>query len=230
VADVIGVDGVYVDRKTLAIPADNFLAWDLEKPLRLARRFDLVMSLEVAEHLPEACAETFVASLTSLGDVVLFSAAIPGQGGTHHVNEQWPEYWTELFGKHGFVVIDCIRHRVWDNTAVCPCYAQNVLLYVRRDYLDQHPELTKAVAGGRAPLSIVNPRLFEVRLDELDPTRQCGAVLVLKILPSIGRAILRRIGTRLIRIWTGWRGGSRLERQVGPMASGRRFRGRDAAS
>jgi SAM-dependent methyltransferase len=93
IADVVGVDGDYVDRRTLLIPPDRFVAHDLTTPLRLHRTFDLVVSLEVAEHLPVACAGEFVASLTSLGSAVLFSAAVPGQGGTHHVNERWQDYW-----------------------------------------------------------------------------------------------------------------------------------------
>jgi len=206
VADVTGVDGDYVDRKTLEIPPARFLAWDLAKPLRLSRRFDLVMSLEVAEHLPPASAETFVESLTSLGGVVLFSAAIPGQGGTQHVNEQWPEYWAELFARYGFVAVDCIRHRVWNNPAVAGYYAQNALLYVRRDHLSQHPQLAQAAVDKQPPLAIVNPRFFEMRLREArlegDPSRQSFAVIITRVLPSIGRTILWRIRKRLIAVWT----------------------------
>jgi hypothetical protein len=92
-----GVDGEYVNIKTLAIPEERFIPYDLKRPYRIDRAFDLVVSLEVAEHLPADCAETLVDSLTGLGSVVLFSAAIPYQGGEHHINEQWPEYWIRLF-------------------------------------------------------------------------------------------------------------------------------------
>lgn len=92
VTDAIGVDGDYVDRSSLRIPAGQFVAADLEDPLHLGRTFDLVQSLEVAEHLDEVHADAFVASLARHGDTVLFSAALPGQGGAHHVNEQWPSY------------------------------------------------------------------------------------------------------------------------------------------
>jgi 2-polyprenyl-3-methyl-5-hydroxy-6-metoxy-1,4-benzoquinol methylase len=60
------VDGPYIDRTLLEIPRERFLPFDLTKPLELDRTFDLVVSLEVAEHLPWACAETFVRSLTEL--------------------------------------------------------------------------------------------------------------------------------------------------------------------
>lgn len=80
VKDIVGIDGDYVDQNMLHIPEGAFIALDLTQPIKLNREFDLVVSLEVAEHLPIECAETFVETLTSLGAVILFSAAIPFQG------------------------------------------------------------------------------------------------------------------------------------------------------
>ena len=55
ITDVIGVDGNYVEQDDLLIPREHFVARDLTERLSLDRRFDLVQSLEVAEHLrPEA--------------------------------------------------------------------------------------------------------------------------------------------------------------------------------
>jgi 2-polyprenyl-3-methyl-5-hydroxy-6-metoxy-1,4-benzoquinol methylase len=88
IADVVGVDGDYVDRDKLSIDRERFFARDLEQPLDLGRRFDMAMSLEVAEHLPDRAADTFIASLVRLAPLILFSAAIPQQGGTNHCNEQ----------------------------------------------------------------------------------------------------------------------------------------------
>lgn len=65
---------------------------DLTQPLSLGRKFDLCVSMEVAEHLPPSRADSFVADLVGLAPVVLFSAAVPEQGGTNHLNEQWPDY------------------------------------------------------------------------------------------------------------------------------------------
>src|SRR5262249_35913095 len=95
VGEVLGVDGRWAERKMLEVPEGRVLVFNRKNPLRLRRRSDLVLSLEVAQHLPERCAATFVDSLTRLGPVVLFSAAIPFQGGHGHVNEQWPEYWVK---------------------------------------------------------------------------------------------------------------------------------------
>jgi cyclopropane fatty-acyl-phospholipid synthase-like methyltransferase len=136
VEEVFGVDGEWVNREMLEIPKARFRSFDLKKPLYLDRQFDLVVSLEVAEHLPGECAETFIDSLTRLGPVVLFSAAIPYQGGTHHVNEQWPEYWAQYFRDRAYGVIDWIRKKVWQNNNVEWFYAQNMLLFVSMDYLD----------------------------------------------------------------------------------------------
>lgn len=181
VQDVLGVDGDYVDRAMLEIPADRFLPRDLSAPLRLDREFDLVLSLEVAEHLPASSADTFVDSLTRAGPVVLFSAAIPHQGGTSHVNEQWPEYWAELFRRRGYDVYDCVRGRVWHDPRVCYYYAQNALLFVRRGYAgpaeDASHSLRLPQSGGLrdgcpAPLSIVHPHAYVTAAEAADRLRR----------------------------------------------------------
>jgi SAM-dependent methyltransferase len=161
VDDVVGVDGDYVDRTKLEIPEDRFLPFDLTQPFRLERHFDLVVSLEVAEHLPADCGETFVDSLTRLGPVVLFSAAIPSQGGTGHVNEQWPDYWADRFRKHDHFVVDCLRKQVWQNDDIEHWYAQNTLLFVRQDRLERDSLLEKAFEQtARSQLSLVHPKQY----------------------------------------------------------------------
>jgi len=129
VKDVIAVDGGYVDLAQLAIPAKTFVSHDLSQPLDLKRRFDLVQSLEVAEHLSEEHAEGFVDSLVRHGDVILFSAAVPNQGGEHHVNEQPPEYWRKHFAERGYDVFDWVRPRVAMNRDVKAWYRFNSFIY-----------------------------------------------------------------------------------------------------
>jgi 2-polyprenyl-3-methyl-5-hydroxy-6-metoxy-1,4-benzoquinol methylase len=128
ITEILGVDGDFVPKGMLEIPSAQYVAFDLKHPFQCARRFDLVVSLEVAEHLPSHCAASFVASLVRLGPAVLFSAAIPGQGGTHHINEQWQDYWAELFTRHDYLPIDCVRREVWNNSEVAWWYSQNTLL------------------------------------------------------------------------------------------------------
>jgi SAM-dependent methyltransferase len=161
IEDAWGIDGVYIDRDRLEIPPERLLSRDLLRPLRSDRRFDLVVSLEVGEHLPGNSAGTLVRSLTGLGSVVLFSAAAPHQGGTHHFNEQWPPYWAALFGKHGFVAIDCLRRQFWADEQVEWWYAQNIMFYVDRNELEQYPRLAEERRFcPPVPLSLVHPKRF----------------------------------------------------------------------
>jgi SAM-dependent methyltransferase len=158
--EILGIDGVYVDRQRLEIAPHEFLACDLSSSMAVDRRFDLAVSLEVAEHLPEGSADALVSFLTSLAPVILFSAAIPCQGGTNHVNEQWPDYWATRFENHGYRTYDCIRDCIWDNPDVECWYAQNILLYSQRPIpAPTDPALVAAQA--RWPgLSRVHPRQF----------------------------------------------------------------------
>jgi SAM-dependent methyltransferase len=159
--DVYGLDGPWVDAAMLRIPRDRFQVVNLAQPIDVGRRFDLVVSLEVAEHLPIEAALTFIDSLTRLGPVILFSAAIPYQRGTHHVNERWLSYWVTLFERRGFVCVDCIRPALWDNPRVGLCYAQNVIVAVQQDHLATWPKLAEAARSPFCrPRDLVHPHLY----------------------------------------------------------------------
>jgi SAM-dependent methyltransferase len=157
VADFVGVDGGHVAADTLEIAPSKFRAHDLESPLDLGRRFDLVISLEVAEHLDPAVASAFVGSLVSHAPAVLFSAAIPYQGGPGHVDEAWQSEWAAHFAEHGFGPLDLIRPEVWCDERVAFWYAQNTILYA--DAATRMRVAPNAVASG--PLDVVHPRLHE---------------------------------------------------------------------
>jgi SAM-dependent methyltransferase len=161
VQEILGVDGDYVDPTRLEIAPECFRARDLKQPLRLDRRFDLVVSLEVAEHLPEGCAALFVESLSCLGPLVLFSAAAPHQGGEQHLNEQWPNYWAQRFRVCGFEPVDCLRRRVWEDDRVQWWYAQNIFLYAELEFLKRQPylRLEHAFTGGAA-LPLAHPKKY----------------------------------------------------------------------
>ncbi|MBK7870830.1 MAG: class I SAM-dependent methyltransferase [Saprospiraceae bacterium] len=108
---IIGIDGGWVDKSLLFqnISEPEFIEVDLERPFNIPEKFDLAISLEVAEHLSPNCADIFIKNLTQLSNVIVFSAAIPGQGGQNHVNEQWPDYWIKKFNTHGYIVHDVLR-------------------------------------------------------------------------------------------------------------------------
>jgi hypothetical protein len=128
--DVLGVDGDYVDQTRLAVDQGSFMASDLTIPLQLERRFDLAQSLEVGEHLPLSAAETLVDSLTAASDRVLFSAAVKGQGGEFHVNEQPLAFWQALFKARGYKAYDCLRPHLKDDKTAAPWYRYNSILYL----------------------------------------------------------------------------------------------------
>lgn len=132
----VGCDGDHVDRARLVCDPAQFHAVDLSRPDDLAAvlpqaRFDLVTTLEVAEHLDATVAEAFVGALCALSDTVLFGAAIPGQGGVHHVNEQYPSYWAARFAAFGFEPFDLLRPLISTEPAVPFWYRQNTILFCR---------------------------------------------------------------------------------------------------
>lgn len=163
ITDIVGIDGEYVPHAQLSIAREKFIAADLTQPFRLPRRFDLVVSLEVAEHLPEHAANTFVHTLTSLGDTILFSAAVPGQGGQNHLNEQWPEYWQEKFSAYGYHFYDVIREKIWNNDKVDVWYRQNTFLVSKHSF--QHKQ-------GNKMLSCIHPEVFKLKVDSLERLEQ----------------------------------------------------------
>ncbi len=160
--EVVGTDGDYVDRAALMVSPASFISADLAAERlgdvlgeRAATPFDLVICMEVAEHLPHGRAASLVADLTSVGDVVLFSAAIPFQYGTQHINEQWPEFWSILFRAEGFACFDCLRSDLWADAAVEWWYAQNTFLFAREGSAAA-ASLPREAAQGRS-LSVVHP-------------------------------------------------------------------------
>jgi SAM-dependent methyltransferase len=159
-----GIDDVVGIEKEVdcpLIPKGVCITHDLQEPFATVRQFDLVLSLEVAEHLPQQSADTFIDTLCSLGNVIVFSAAVPSQGGFEHLNEQWPEYWIDLFKKRGFVAIDCIRDRIWTDENVRFWYAQNMFMFVHNDMLAKDARLKGLLAQNKnKPVSVIHPGLY----------------------------------------------------------------------
>lgn len=193
VTDYLGVDGDYLPRHLLKIPADKFMPRDLTGLEDVGRRFDLACSLEVAEHLPEGCAERFVSALVKAAPVVLFSAAIPGQGGTDHINERWQSYWAGLFARHGYVGVDCIRPAIFHDAGVRWWYRQNLLVFCEPDRCPPH----FAPVAGAYELDRVHPGLIATLAERMEAGPQSGKAAVKQILRNfgvIGRAVLRKAG------------------------------------
>ena len=154
--EVIGIDGDWHGDHQLG---ERFIPHNLKHklPTHLHGQFDTVVCLEVAEHLPKSRAQSFVQDLCNLVDgpdgYVVFSAAIPGQGGTGHINEQWPAYWAELFNQCGFSVNSDYRFTIWNDDRIENWYRQNLLIaYPARGAVDR-----------TAPIPVVHPVLWNSR-------------------------------------------------------------------
>ena len=137
VKDVLGLDGPWVNKKLRRkyLAENEFMECNLEEPINLHRKFDLVISLEVAEHLSSSSADVFVNNLVSAGNIILFSAAIPFQGGQNHKNEQRLSYWSEKFSRHRYVVHDIIRPVFWNNPNVFWWYKQNMVIVTPKEFI-----------------------------------------------------------------------------------------------
>lgn len=174
--DVLGLDGKYINKKRLKIPEKNFEALDLRKPIVLDRKFDLAISTEVAEHLEEPFADIFVENVTNASEQILFSAAVPGQGGVHHVNEQWQSYWIEKFEKRGYYCDFSLRNYFWNRTEISSWRRQNLLFFSKNKMKIApnyqladvvHPEeLTRRISGLGNRLETYGLDIY-IRLDRI---------------------------------------------------------------
>lgn len=186
--EVCGIDGSYVDLTTLTFPRVNFITHDLSQEFRLDRRFALVQCVEVAEHLPQHAAVPLIESLTRHGDVILFSAAVPGQGGEHHINEQPLEYWRAQFDERGYSVYDPLRPLLRARTEVEPWYRYNLLLYA-----SPAGEATLTMEARRSRIPEAMP------IPDVAPLAWRARNFVLRRFPRAAIEVLARMKHQLVR-------------------------------
>lgn len=160
-----GLDGAWVERHKLRDPRITFHPTDLAVPFTPPPRHDVCISVEVAEHLPASWADGFVANCCVAADVVVFSAAVPLQGGTEHVNEQRASRWAARFAAQGYDAFDVVRARVWDDARVAWWYRQNVIVYAKRGTAAHH--VLASVPASAPPLDLIHPEGFEAKLQFL---------------------------------------------------------------
>ena len=178
VRETVGVDAPFGDAEAVRGHGHEFVPVDLQgERLEFERRFDLVLCLEVAEHLAPERGPRLVEDLVRHGEVIAFSAAIPHQSGHGHINEQLQSYWASQFAQHGYHPHDLVRLRVWNDPRVDWWYAQNLLVYMA----DPNPD--------PVPLDLVhyrlNPHVMPAR--QWEPTaREAAGALV--------RIVGRRLG------------------------------------
>lgn len=159
---VFGLDGEHVALGRLAIERDEFAFADLSQPVEMPP-VDMAISLEVAEHLPATSAAGFVASLVAAAPLVVFSAAIPGQGGAGHINEQWPGYWVERFASHGYVATGALRWRFWEDRRVENWYRQNLLVFASAPDTLAEEAFDLWCSPLAPPWPVVHPVLYDAR-------------------------------------------------------------------
>jgi SAM-dependent methyltransferase len=141
ITDVVGIDGYHVKLSDLYIDKNEFIPWDISHidKISIKRRFDLCLCLEVAEHIDSKYSLSLINSLISFSDVIIFSAAIPNQTGENHINEQFPDYWRNIFSKFDYVFLDPFRSKYWKNDKVNWWYCQNMFLVVKIDLINRYP-------------------------------------------------------------------------------------------
>jgi SAM-dependent methyltransferase len=188
--DLLGLDGVDIPEEQLFISRDHFRCQNLTEAWNLDRRFDAALCLEVAEHLEEDHADKLLDGLIRHADLIIFSAACPGQPGLHHVNCQWPSYWQEKFNQRGYICKDEVRWKIWEVPNIEWWYRQNMFIAQRAPYqagLESrlrpviHPEMLKFMLQTHA---------FENHVHQIE----CGRMPISWYLTVPGRAILRKIG------------------------------------
>ena len=164
---VLGVDLETFAPEDLVAPSETIVNTAIDRPVELHRRFDLTLCLETAEHIQPERATEVVSNCVRHSDIILFSAAIPGQGGLHHINEQPPEYWQCLFDQAGYDVVDIIRPLIWCDPEIPLWYRQNMLLFVNRKAASTLELLRAEAAKIPIPLQRAHPDLVHWQAQEL---------------------------------------------------------------
>ena len=185
---VQGFDG-FADPASLSIPTECFSQKLLGGYIDLAKAYDLAICLEAAEHVEEKFSDSIVENLTKASKVILFSAALSGQGGTNHINEQPPEFWQKKFKDHRYTQFDIIRPIIWDEPAVAWWYKQNTFLYVHETSIESFVSLDHS--STLAQKHIVHPECLNSKIAELD-IENASAI-------NLTKALLKRLKKKLFR-------------------------------
>jgi hypothetical protein len=196
VSDIVGIDGVGIPHDRLLIPSKLFICRDLTSPIDLGRHFEVVLCLEVAEHLQSSFSETLIATLTRHSDKVVFSAACPGQPGQHHVNCQWPDYWQGLFNKAGFSCEDTLRSKLWDDPSIEFWYKQNMFIARLDPQAGREPRLKTLIHPEMHAMLAKPPPTFTEYVLQIEKGRMPIGWYI-KVPPV---ALLRKLSRRLPRL------------------------------
>jgi SAM-dependent methyltransferase len=114
----------------LLINPEQYIDQDLRKPFNMGEKFDVVISCEVIEHLEEEFTDTFIDNVCRLvkdDGVIIFSGAVPNQGGNNHLTERFQTHWAKKFRERGFYGTQhpCIKR----DERIALYYRQNIVIY-----------------------------------------------------------------------------------------------------
>lgn len=155
---ILGIDQHEYEQEYMLIDDRNYMKFDLKNELDNYGKFDIAVSVEVAEHIDSAYVNTFIRNVCSQSNIVLFSAALPFQGGTGHINEKKCSFWKQQFNKYGYEIIDCIRPHFWDNSKLEIWYRNNCVLFVKNHVYSQ---FIRKIPNDIQPLDIIHPEMLE---------------------------------------------------------------------
>lgn len=193
-----GFDGNWVNTEKLISKQIDFSAVNLEQDITVPDKYDLAISLEVAEHLTQKRAKTFVKNICSASDVVMFGAAIPYQGGANHINEQWQSYWIDLFEDEGYLCHDIFRKQIWDNIAVDCCYRQNTFLFIRKK---SELNLNKQFDNSEPSMhNLVHPEFYMCKIAQIELHNNLQVKPTLKFLLRIFRRFVKSTLRSIVKI------------------------------
>ncbi len=164
ILDVCGIDGDWVPLEDLVIPKEVFIAKDLTIDLDIGRKFDVAISLEVAEHIPSDKVKIFLKNLEKCSNNIIFSAAIPYQGGTGHCNERWQSFWVNYFKHSGYYFID-VRPIIWNNHKIANYYRQNLLIFTKSESIKNEFYKNFYKNFDIYILDIVHPEIWQAKVD-----------------------------------------------------------------
>ena len=171
---LVGLDGDWVSPEMMLDSSIDFRRTNLREEVPANERFDLAISLEVAEHLPFESSDGFVRTLVAHADAILFGAAYLGQPGRDHVNTRPHSFWANKFLAEGYTLFDFFRPHFWSDNEVAPWYRQNTFLYVRPG----HPLHDALTGSGQAPqqdsrfVDCIHPWLYHGVLEQVHALQQ----------------------------------------------------------